>query len=66
MISETQKRRIRLYSPKEHSRLKAEYRRADAAQVARGQAEAVQERNRALPHAEEFEFLEREEALPME
>jgi len=39
MISEAQKHRIRLYSPKERSRLKAEHRRADAAQVARGRAE---------------------------
>jgi hypothetical protein len=66
MISEAQKRRIRLYSPKEHSRLKAERRRADAEEVARGRAEDVQERNRALPHATELEFPEREEALPME
>lgn len=66
MISEAQKHRIRLYSPKERSRLKAEHRRADAAQVARGRAEEVQERNRGLPLAEEFEFPEREEALPME
>jgi hypothetical protein len=66
MIGEAQKRRIRLYSPRERSRLKAERRRADAAEVARGRAEELQERNRALPHASEFEFPEREEALPME
>jgi hypothetical protein len=66
MISEAQKRRIRLYSPSERSRLKAEHRRADAAEVACGRAEEVQERNRALPHASEFAFSEREEALPME
>lgn len=66
MISEAQKRRIRLYSPRERSRLKAERRRADAAEVARGRAEELQERNRALPRASEFEFPERENALPME
>jgi hypothetical protein len=66
MLSEAQKRRIKLYSPRERSRIKAERRRADAAEVARGGVEAVQERNRALPPAKEFVFPEREEALPTE
>jgi hypothetical protein len=66
MISEAQKHRIKLYSPKEHSRLKAERRRADAEEAARGRSEEVQERNRALPHATELEFPETDEALPME
>lgn len=66
MISEAQKRRIRLYSPTARSRTKAARRRADAAEVAGGRAEELQERNRALPHATEFEFPDREEALPME
>jgi hypothetical protein len=66
MISETQKRRIRLYSPRERSQLKAQKRRADAAEAARGLAQELQEKNRALPQASEFEFPEREEALPME
>jgi hypothetical protein len=66
MINETQKRRIRLYSPEERSRSKAKHRRADATDAARGRAEEIQERNRALPHAREFAFEELEEALPME
>jgi hypothetical protein len=66
MLSEAQKRRIKLYSPRERSRLKAERRRADAAEVARGRAKEVQEKNRAVPPAMDFEFPEREDALPME
>jgi len=66
MISETQKRRIRLYSPAERSRGKVKQRQADAAEAASGRADEVQERNRALPHAAEFDFSKQEEALPME
>lgn len=66
MISEAQKHRIRLYSPRERSRSKAARRRVDAAEVARGRAEEVQERNRALPHPTELVFTEREEPLPTE
>lgn len=66
MIDEAQKRRIRLYSPRERSRLKAERRRADAEQVALGHAEDVQERNRALPHAKGFKFVQEEHAFPMD
>jgi hypothetical protein len=66
MISEAQKRRIRLYSPRDRSRLNEEHRQADAAEVARGRAEEIQERNHALHHAKEFDFSELEEALPME
>jgi hypothetical protein len=66
MITEEQKRRIGLYSPKDRSRFKAACRRADAAEVALGRAQELQERNRALPHASQFEFQEGEEALPTE
>lgn len=66
MLTEKQKRQIKLYSPRERSRLKAERRRADAAESSRGGAGEVQERNRALPPAKEFIFSEGEEALPME
>lgn len=66
MLTQAQKQRIKLYSPAERSRSKAERRRADAKEVAQGHAEEVQERNRALPPAWRFVFPEREEALPME
>ena len=66
MISQAQKLRIRLYSPEERSRHKAERRRADVAEVARGGAAEVQERNRALPPAAEFEFSDEEATLPTE
>jgi hypothetical protein len=66
MLTTEQKRRIRLYSPSERSRLKAERRRADATEVARGRAAEVQERNRALPHASQIVFSDREEPLPTE
>jgi len=66
MLKEEQKKRIRLYSVAERNRIKAARRRADAAQVARGNAEIVQERNRALPHASQFVFPDREELLPSE
>jgi hypothetical protein len=66
MISQAQKLRIRLYSPEERRRHKAERRRADVAEVARGGAAEVQERNRALPLAAEFEFSDEEATLPTE
>lgn len=66
MLTEAQKRRIKIYSPRERSRVKANRRRADAAEVALGKIEEVQERNRALPPASEFVFPKVEEALPME
>jgi hypothetical protein len=66
MISENQKKRIKLYSPVERDRIKAGRRLADAAEAARGHAEIVQERNRALPHASQFVFPDREESLPSE
>ena len=66
MLSTEQKKRIRLYSPSERSRLKAERRRADATEVACGRAAEVQERNRALPHASQIVFSDREEPLPTE
>lgn len=66
MLTDDLKRRIRLYSPAEHDKLKAERRRVDAAEVAQGKAEEVQERNRALPHASLFKFEEGEEQLPTE
>ncbi len=66
MLNEDQKKRIKLYSPAERDRLKADRRRADAAEVARGHAEIVQERNRALPHASQFIFPHSEAMLPSE
>jgi hypothetical protein len=66
MLDEALKKKIRFYSPKERSLLKAERRRADAAEVARGNAEQVQERNRALPPASQFVFSEQEKDLPTE
>jgi hypothetical protein len=66
MISEEQKRRIKLYSIDERNRIKAGRRRADAAEAAHGRAELAQERNRALPHASQFVFPDREERLPTE
>jgi hypothetical protein len=66
MLSEAQKRRIKLYSPEERRALKAQRRRTDAAEVARGHAQELQERNRALPPASDFVFAEKEQALPTE
>jgi hypothetical protein len=66
MLDETLKKRIRLYSAKERSQFKAERRRADAAEAARGHAEHVQERNRALPPASQFVFSDHEDILPTE
>jgi hypothetical protein len=66
MLSTEQKKRIRLYSPSERSRLKAERRRADATEVAGGRAAEVQERNRALPPASQIVFSNWEEPLPTE
>jgi hypothetical protein len=62
MLNEEQKRRIKLYSAVERNRIKADRRRADSAEAAlgRGHAEMVQERNRALPHASQFVFSDRE------
>ncbi len=60
MLNEKQKARIKLYSVAERNRVKAERRRADLAETLRGNAELVQERNRALPHASEFVFPDRE------
>ena len=66
MLDETQKKRIRLYSPKQRGQFKAERRRADAAEAAHGKAEHIQERNRALPPASQFIFSDREEIIPTE
>ncbi len=66
MIDEEQKKRIGLYSPQERSRTKASRRRQDAAEIARGGAEIVQEKNRGLPHASEFLFPDREPLVPFE
>ncbi len=66
MLNKDQKRRIKLYCPQERSRLKAAQRRVDAADSARGMAEEVQERNRALPPASQFTFPDEEKALPLE
>jgi hypothetical protein len=66
MLNEALKKRIRLYSTKERSLFKAERRRADAAEAALGNAEHVQERNRALPPASQFVFSDREKMMPTE
>jgi len=66
MLSEALKKRIRLYSTLERSQFKAERRRADAVEAARGKAEQVQDRNRALPPASQFVFSDREDTLPTE
>jgi hypothetical protein len=66
MLNEALKKRIRLYSPKERSLLKAERRRTDAAETALGNAAHVQERNRALPPASQFVFSDREKIMPTE
>jgi len=66
MLKEEQKRRIKLYSVAERNRLKAARRRADAAEAARGHADIVQERNRALPHASQLVFPDREAVIPSE
>ena len=66
MLNEALKKKIRLYSTGERSRFKSERRRADAAEAARGHAEQVQERNRALPPASQFEFSDHEDILPTE
>jgi hypothetical protein len=66
MLNEALKKRIRLYSAIERSQFKAERRRADVAEAARGHAELVQERNRALPPASQFVFSDHEDILPTE
>jgi hypothetical protein len=66
MLDEELKKRIRLYSVREHESSKAARRRADAMEVADGHAEKVQERNRALPHASHFVFSDQEPLLPSE
>ena len=66
MVNETLKKRIKLYSVSDHNRMKADQRRADAAEVAGGNAAGVQERNRALPRASKMVFEEKEELLPTE
>ena len=66
MLNEALKKKIRLYSTIKRSQFKAEQRRADAAEAARGHAEQVQERNRALPPASQFVFSDHEDILPTE
>jgi hypothetical protein len=66
MLNEALKKRIRLYSTRERSQFKAERRRADMAEAARGRAEHVQKRNRALPPASQFVFSDHEDILPTE
>jgi hypothetical protein len=60
MLNEEQKKRIKLYSAAERNRVKAGRRGVDSAEAARGHAEIVQERNRALPHASHFIFPDQE------
>ena len=66
MLNAEQKKRIKLYSVAERNRAKADRRRADSAEAARGNAQIVQERNRVLPHASQFVFPDREAAPPSE
>lgn len=66
MINEKLKKRIQLYSTSEHDRFKVARRRLDSADVNRGNAVIVQERNRALPHASQMTTQDREELLPTE
>ncbi len=63
MLTEAQKLRIKLYSPSERANVKAKRRQSDAREVAAGRAEELQERNRALPPASAFVFLDSEKAL---
>lgn len=65
MLTDLQKGQIRLYSVTESNRKKSDRRRADAEEVARGNAEAVQERNRLVP-PELLAFPDSEDALPAE
>jgi hypothetical protein len=65
MLTDLQKGQIRLYSVAESNRKKSDRRRADAEEVARGNAEAVQERNRLVP-PELLVFPDSEDALPAE
>jgi hypothetical protein len=64
MLTAKLKARIKLYRTADRTRAKANRRRSDAAETAGGNAEAVQERNRALPHASEFTFPNEEQSLP--
>ena len=66
MLSAELKKRIKIYSVNDRNRRKADQRHADAAEVARGHAAGVQERNRALPHASLMVFEDQEELLPTE
>ena len=66
MLNEALKKKIGLYSAIKRSQFKAGRRRADAAEAARGNAELVQERNRALPPASQFVFSDHEDILPTE
>ncbi len=66
MLGEEQKKRIRIYSALERTRIKAGRRRAEAIEATRGRAEILQEENRRLPHASEFVFPDREAWLPFE
>ena len=66
MLSEDTKKRIRIYSPSERKRVKAQRRRADATEAAGGGASRGQERNRALPHASQMVLPDVEHELPTE
>ena len=65
MLTDLQKKQIRFYSVTESNRKKADRRRSDAEEVARGNAKAVQERNRLVP-PELLVFEDSEESLPAE
>lgn len=64
MLNKVIKGRIRLYSPKENDCCKAQRRRADADEVARGNATVLQQKNRALPHASQMVLCDLERELP--
>jgi hypothetical protein len=66
MLREETKKRIRIYSPREHDRVKALRRQADAAEVAEGNVARVQDRNRALPHGSQMVLPDLERELPSE
>jgi hypothetical protein len=65
MLTDLQKEQIRLFSVAESNRRKAGRRHADAEEVARGNAQAVQERNRMIP-PELLVFEDSEELLTTE
>jgi hypothetical protein len=66
MLTEKLKARIKLYRADDRARAKARRRRSDATEAIGGNRERVQERNRALPPANQFTFPNEEKILPTE